>query len=912
MLDTSRSKGFCCDESKSNEMVAHRCFDVMKTELRFNICQLESSYLADDQVSDLEARVVRCISPTLSYACRYWSSHLQLSAAKDNASHMLLDFLFERFLFWMEVLSLSRCIGIGATMMQQAQTWLRQMNDTSNEVQKQVSDARNFVTWFAANSCSRSTPHIYISALALCAKSSWVYQHYFQRTTGLASISIDQHEESVLAIWSLGSVVNSVAISPDGNRIASGSAEGSVRVYDIHTGAVVAGPFQGHTVGIGSVAFSPDGRHIASGSYDQTVIVWDADTGRIFTGPLQKHINAVCSVASSPDGKRLMSGSDDKTIIVWDTCTGAIALGPLAGHSKEINSVAFSPDGQLVASGSNDRTIRIWDALTGAAIGEPLRGHTDQVNMVAFSPDGSKIASCSSDKTIRVWDIQAGTTVGLPFTGHTGPVWSIAFSHDGHWIASGGINQGHNIIVWDTLTGSVVLGPLSGHTDHVNSVAFTPDNTRIVSSSYDKTIRIWDVQPQNKGLSQSSAHEFSLGPVAFLRTRTQLISCTSTGLLKVWDMHTGTTISGEFEGQAKDAVIHSITVSPQDRLVAVGPSDLTIQVWSVLTGKLTCQLVTAHKSPIRSLGFSNDGAQLCSGSDDATVTVWDIDTGVMVGRPFIGHTGAVMSVAFSPDVTCIASSSVDCTIIIWDTSTGALIYTFNGHESSVSSVVFSPDGGLIVSGSADGVIRQWDAKAGTLINPILPIHLDADFHSSSGSDEIPSTNCVCFSPDGTQIISGFRSSLRLVDAHTSKLIFKIKLLPGEKVRWVGYSPDGMDIISVLTSAYAATSETSEDFIKTAQSSNIIRVWRANVPPDQMPSSSTPRDWSYEDDGRVMSPEGLVMWIPPDLIPHMEELTDLESESHYIPLAMSSYEFINIGYPDLCIGNRWAKCYVIEN
>ncbi|EUC67752.1 WD domain, G-beta repeat protein, partial [Rhizoctonia solani AG-3 Rhs1AP] len=315
-----------------------------------------------------------------------------------------------------------------------------------------------------------------------------------------------------------------------------------------------------------------------------------------------------------------------------------------------------------------------------------------------------------------------------------------------------------------------------------------------------------------------------------------------------------------------------------------------MRVWSVLTGKLVCQLVTAHKSPIRCLGFSLDGAQLCSGSDDATVAVWDIGSGVMV-----------------------ASSSVDRTIRIWDMSTGALTYKLDGHKSSVSSVSFSPDGILIVSGSADGVIIQWDAKAGTLIDTILPRYPYTYLHFCPESKGILLIHYVCFSPDGTRIISGFKSSLRLVDAPTMNLISKIELPTGECVCWVGYSPDGMDIISVSTSKGVGTSKTSKDSTQqSAQSPNIIRAWRANVRPDQMSSSSSPRDWSYEKDGRIMSPEGFVMWIPPNLRWQMKVHMELGSESHYSPLVMSSNEFINIGYRDLCIGNRWAECYVLES
>ncbi|CAE6461811.1 unnamed protein product [Rhizoctonia solani] len=154
MLDEARSNGFYCDRSNSNQALLHRCFDVMKSELRFNICQLKNSYLTDDQIEDMEARVAQWISPTLSYACRYWGVHLTLSPAADNIRGMLLDLLYNRLLFWMEVLSLSGCIGIGAPTMSQAQIWLRQANSDQDETQKQVSDARNFLTWFAANPCS--------------------------------------------------------------------------------------------------------------------------------------------------------------------------------------------------------------------------------------------------------------------------------------------------------------------------------------------------------------------------------------------------------------------------------------------------------------------------------------------------------------------------------------------------------------------------------------------------------------------------------------------------------------------------------------------------------------------------------------------------------------------------------------
>ena len=122
---------------------------------------------------------------------------------------------------------------------------------------------------------------------------------------------------------------------------------------------------QGHTDSIWSVAFSPDGRHIVSGSYDSTIRLWDAQTGDQVGNPLQAHTHPVWSVTFSPDGKYIVSGSNDGTIQLWDAQTGGQVGKPLRGHTNSVWSVAFSPDGRHIVSGSSDSTIRLWDAWTG-------------------------------------------------------------------------------------------------------------------------------------------------------------------------------------------------------------------------------------------------------------------------------------------------------------------------------------------------------------------------------------------------------------------------------------------------------------------------------------------------------------------------------------------------------------------
>jgi WD40 repeat protein len=142
---------------------------------------------------------------------------------------------------------------------------------------------------------------------------------------------------------------------------------------------------EGHSDGVSSVAFSPDGTQIVSGSYDKTVRLWDTVTGAALQ-TLEGHSGLVRSVAFSPDGTQVVSGSDDKTVRLWDAATGA-ALQTLKGHSSHIRSVAISPDGTQVVSGSDDKMVRLWDTATGAAL-QTLEGYSDSVNSVAFSPDG--------------------------------------------------------------------------------------------------------------------------------------------------------------------------------------------------------------------------------------------------------------------------------------------------------------------------------------------------------------------------------------------------------------------------------------------------------------------------------------------------------------------------------------------
>ncbi len=266
---------------------------------------------------------------------------------------------------------------------------------------------------------------------------------------------------------------------------------------------------RGHSAKVLSVAFHPNGQTLASGGADHTVRLWDMATGTLWK-TLAGHRDAVHSVAFSPDGWILASGGADRVIRLWDTARG-ILRKTLGGHEEAVHSVAFSPDGWILASGGADRVIRLWDADAGT-FRQTLWGHVDRVYSVAFSPDGRTLVSSGGDGTVRLWDVDA-ETLRHTLKNHKGSVFSVAFSPDGQTLASGGTDGAR---LWDAATGTCLstLKWRTGSVGAVNGVAFSPDGQTLVSSSY--SLCLWDantgVLRQPVGASSGSIYSVAFSP----------------------------------------------------------------------------------------------------------------------------------------------------------------------------------------------------------------------------------------------------------------------------------------------------------------------------------------------------------------------------------------------------------------
>jgi eukaryotic-like serine/threonine-protein kinase len=297
-----------------------------------------------------------------------------------------------------------------------------------------------------------------------------------------------------------GSVL-SAAWSPDGYRIASGSADNTVKVWDATTGWHEF-TYPGHKDWVWSVAWSPDGNYIASGggSYDRTVQVWNVATKQpvdIFNST-----DGVNSAVWSPDGKFIALGSYDKSVLVRDPFN-QITQFTLSGHTGGVKSVAWSPNGKFIASGSFDQTVKVWDALTGNLLYTLL--HDNYVKSVTWSPDSKYIASSTGDTgsqgngehLVYVWN---ATTRKLlhRYYGHNDEVSTVSWSPDGKLIASasGNLNSGKgdtSVQVWDAFSGNKFL-TYSGHHKMVNSIAWASEGSLIASASWDMTVQVWKAE----------------------------------------------------------------------------------------------------------------------------------------------------------------------------------------------------------------------------------------------------------------------------------------------------------------------------------------------------------------------------------------------------------------------------------
>ena len=483
--------------------------------------------------------------------------------------------------------------------------------------------------------------------------------------------------------------VHSVAFSPDSSRLASGSWDGIVRIWNVATGEL-EDKLEGHTDRIESVAFSHNGRFVASGSWDETIRIWNMDTCEM-TYMLTGHEAEVISVAISKDDKFVVSGSWDRTVRIWDTATGEL-LSELKGHGRAVESVAVSPSCQHVASVSSAGELWIWtkdgviEHKLGCLAKEPMYD-------LAFSNDGCRIL-CNVNRT--EWTT-TDHHLFLPDTNNNpGDTMSVGYSPDDGEIVCG--MEDGKVMIWNKDTNKTHI--LGRHLEEVTSVAFSPDGSRIASGSYDGMVKVWD--PRLRGLINKEESLEGLRSVN-LSCDGRWIVTASHHHIQVWRVTETVTKANELI--TEDDMWCPIALSRDGSCVVIGYGDGSIRVWNHLTNTTECQM-SGHSDSVSSVAFSYDGTHVVSGSCDKTVRIWDCHTGNEVGM--YPHLDWVACVAFSRDGGRVAIVFANDTVWIWNPSTGQIdmpVEPESQPESQglMNSVAFSHDDSHVISGLSGGV-----------------------------------------------------------------------------------------------------------------------------------------------------------------------------------------------------------------
>jgi WD40 repeat protein len=528
-----------------------------------------------------------------------------------------------------------------------------------------------------------------------------------------------------------GTSLDTVAFSSDGRIVAvgeSGGAAPTVVLWDIITGTEVR-RLEGHTGTIQSVAFSPDGKLLASGSDDRTVRLWDVAAGKEI-GRLPEQGKAVVLVAFSPadGGKVLASVAQDGVLRLWDAAT-ARELHRLKVDEGSIRTFAFSQDGKTLASAGVGGMVRLWDAATGKEICRWPVNATGYVSGVAFSSDGTVLATAGSwEHAIRLWDTATGKEI-RPVAGHTGQVEWLRFAPDGKTLLSAGNDS--KILEWDLSTGKecrqLVAGSLSpAEASHAApsanrastvTSALSPDHRILARANKyggDDIVRLWDTA-SGKELHTLKGHTRPIMWLWFSPDARLLASEAWDGTL-VWEVATGKELY-YLPGNAGAAF------SPDGRwLAAGGQDDRTIRLVEAATGKEVRRWESRQDDTWRIL-FSPDSRFLVSsGASGSGVSVWAVDTGQQMLS--IGVQGYLDAVTFSASGRLLAAAvrqgrklpngEVEETsaIHVWEVLSGQEIRRIDVTQGGVWALAFAPDGRVLASGGMDSTIVLWDLTGG--------------------------------------------------------------------------------------------------------------------------------------------------------------------------------------------------------
>ncbi|MGD1804953.1 eIF2A-related protein [Dapis sp. BLCC M126] len=605
-------------------------------------------------------------------------------------------------------------------------------------------------------------------------------------------------------------IVWSVIFHPEGNLIASASADKTIKLWS--RDGKLQKTLTDHTNGVSRISFSSDGKYLASASDDQTVKIWDLQQLEKKPLSLKSHRKSVLTVDFSPNSKILASGSLDKTIKIWNN-TGVL-LRTIKTKSV-IQWVSFSPNGKIIAAANKNGTVQLWN-LNGKLLATLKHGYQNNnypVYSVNFSPDGRSLVTASGDKTFKIWRFSRNRPIlKKTIKGHKEQVISASFSPDGKTIASS--SEDKTIKIWD-LDGTL-LKTFSGHGDTVTEVSFSPDGQTLTSASYDKTIKLWSLK--NSSLNILQGHQHRVLGVNFTQDSQILASASQDNTIKLWS-RTGkllNTLRGHTDRVA------SVSFSPDGQILASGSYDNTVKLWyfnspekiwnwELLEDPQHWQLydkynqLFSRKNEKSKLYFREEGkikddwdnklscfvrvGNFCLVPLNKIIPFFPINFSLLPHQSFESEKySSLLNITIDSQVK--VSSRLGCPISIEtlcfdgnrNTSYHSPDFTSQninliGHTHHVMSVSFSPNNQIIASGSKDKTVKLWN-RQGKLLKTL------------DGHEEWVSS--VSFSPDGKMLASASDDGKVKLWTHKGVLLRTINAHKAW-ILGVSFSPDSQAI-----------------------------------------------------------------------------------------------------------------------
>ena len=516
---------------------------------------------------------------------------------------------------------------------------------------------------------------------------------------------------------------------------------------------------------------SRDGKLIATGDKAGIIRLFRANGAE---SPIQTSVDSAVSVLGfSRDGKQLVSGQSNGRATIWNVAAeGKLDVTKahrLPGHQHAVTGVTFSPNGKRLATACLDKSLRVWDLTTGRSL--KVIKLDDRIETAAFSNDGKLLVSHTylPDNRLHIWD---ATTLQLLQTAQPTDVdpASLSFSPDDRQLAIGGSRTSRLKIIPVDARAATADWPefFHAHDARVWTVEFSPDGKRLITASKDGTIRCWPAKHRQlhrfkvRGIPAVGGQYF-----AFSESRRDL--CISGD----WNL---SFLKGNSQ-QARSVIArfpveaNCMARARNSGQIATAHVDGKIRLWST-TGE-PVGTITAHKTPVSRIAFSDDGRLIATASGDGFAKLWDASTGKQLTGKMLGHT--CENVAFSADGKRLAGCWGD-NVAIFDTQSHDLLHILKGHQNTVDCAAFSPDGRLLATASHDRTVRIWDVATGKVLHKIAA-------HRNR-------IRTLAFSPDGRTIVSGdYQGYLSFSHVASGRFLFGERLGTG-RINHVQFSPDG--------------------------------------------------------------------------------------------------------------------------